>query len=217
MSAALRIDIVSDTVCPWCYVGKRHLEAALAQRPDVAVSCHWQPFQLNPDMPMDGVDRKTHWKQKFGDESRIAGMTQQLKEVGQTLGIPFDFDAISRQPNTLPGHALLHHLDGRWTQQNELKEQILKGFFVDGKDIGDTDTLQELAAAVGMDGDEAKTVLADEHHLERVRLLDQQAREMGISGVPTFIFDRRTALVGAQPVAALVKMIDELRPETAVH
>ncbi len=210
MSNPLRIDIVSDTVCPWCYVGKRHLEAALAQRPEVAVDCHWQPFQLNPDMPMAGVDRKTHWKQKFGDSARLEGMVQQLKQTGEALGLKFAFDGISWQPNTLKSHALIHHFDGQWEQQNQVKELILHSFFIDGHNIGDDAVLIEIAHRSGLPEQTAEQILSAD--MTSVKALDQRFRQMGVSGVPTFIFDGKAALVGAQPVEALVRMIDELRP-----
>ncbi|MEM7704710.1 MAG: DsbA family oxidoreductase [Pseudomonadota bacterium] len=213
MSAPLRVDIVSDTVCPWCYVGKRHLEAAMQQRPDVAFDCHWQPFQLNPNMPVEGVDRETHWKKKFGDSERIRDMVDRLKKVGEMLDIPFAFGEIKRQPNTLRGHALLHALDGQWDRQNALKEALLKAFFVDARDIGDEQTLLELSATIDMDETTAKSHLEDTALIDRVRALDQQARQIGISGVPTFIFDQKTGMSGAQPVEALLEMIDQLRPE----
>ncbi len=185
----------------------------MAQRPDVTFDCHWQPFQLNPGMPMEGVDRETHWKKKFGDSDRIQGMVDRLREVGDALEIPFAFGEIKRQPNTLKGHALLHALDGHWQQQNALKEALLRAFFVDARDIGDEQTLLELAAAGNLDEATAKNILDDAALIDRVRALDQQARQIGISGVPTFIFDQQTGMSGAQPVEALLEMIDQLRPE----
>lgn len=207
----MRIDIISDTVCPWCYVGKRHLEAALAQCADVETECHWQPFQLNPDMPPEGADRRTYWREKFGSEARIAGMIERLQAVGAELELDFDFEAIERQPSTLKSHALIHALDGDWARQNALKEAILKGFFMDGRDIGDESVLVALAESAGMDSANARRVLADDQALTAVRQLDQHARQMGVTGVPTFIFDGRTALVGAQPAEALVQAIREQR------
>ena len=159
---------------------------------------------------MEGADRKTHWRNKFGDDARIKEMTQRLVEVGETLNLPFDFEAIQRQPNTLKSHALLHWLDDDWTQQNELKERILKAFFVQGLDIGDDAVLTELAAQSGLEEGEAREVLANESLLAQVRHLDQAARQMGISGVPTFIFDRKSALVGAQPTEQLLQAIDQV-------
>lgn len=209
MNTPLRIDIVSDTVCPWCYVGKRHLEAALAQRADVAVECHWQPFQLNPEMPLEGVDRKTHWRDKFGGDARIEEMTGRLLEVGKTLGLTFDFDAIQRQPSTLKSHVLLHWLDEDWQTQNQLKEAILKAFFVDGLDIGDDDVLVDLALTCDLVQEDVRAALADEDMMDQVRQLDKLAREIGVNGVPTFIFNRKSALVGAQPVEAIVHAIDQ--------
>ncbi|MFK7957653.1 MAG: DsbA family oxidoreductase [Lysobacterales bacterium] len=207
MTKPLRIDIVSDTVCPWCFVGKRHLEAALAARPEVAVDCRWQPFQLNPDMPLEGVDRETHWKQKFGNSDRLAGMVEQLREVGASLGLAFAFDAITRQPNTLKSHTLLHHLDGQWERQNQLKENILEGFFVSAVDIGDDDTLVKLSAGCGISEEVCRSIL--EGDLSEVRKIDEQYRQMGVTGVPTIIFDGKAALVGAQPPEALIEAIDK--------
>ena len=214
MPKPLRIDIISDTVCPWCYVGKRHLDMALARRPDLAVDCHWQPFQLNPDMPLEGVDRKIHWRNKFGGESRIADIVQRLVEVGKPLNIAFDFDAIEIQPNTIKSHVMLHELDGDWPHQNQLKEEILKAFFVDGRDIGDDDTLVELAVQCGLPEATARIAISDPVRLQQARQMDQGARQMGVTGVPTFVFNRTSALTGAQPPDAIVAALDQLQAQS---
>ena len=203
----MRIDIISDTVCPWCYVGKRHLEQAMSQRPDVDIQMHWQPFQLNPDMPMEGADRKSYWRKKFGDEQRIAAMTQRLVDIGQDLDLAFAFDKIQIQSNTLKSHVLLHWQDGQ-SVQNELKEAILNAFFMQGLDIGDDKVLVKIAEKCGLDSGVAQAVLVDQKRFDAVRELDSQARKMGISGVPTYFFEGQSPLVGAQPVDALVEAID---------
>ena len=203
----MRIDVVSDTVCPWCYVGKRQLDLALAQRPDLTADITWRPFQLAPEIPASGVDRKTYWRQKFGDGGRIGAMTARLREVGSSLDIEFDFDAIERQPNTLASHKLLHWRAGQ-ADQHALKEAILKAFFVAGEDIGDPDVLVRLAEDTGLSGAEAFAALeSDEIEQEVVAQIDE-ARRLGISGVPTFIFDQRTAVSGAQPANVLVDAME---------
>lgn len=203
----MRIDIISDTVCPWCYVGKRQLEQAISQRPNADIQIHWQPFQLNPDMPMEGADRTTYWREKFGDEQIIAAMTQRLVDMGQKLGLAFDFDKIQIQPNTLRSHVLLHWQDDQPTQ-DKLKEAILNAFFIQGLDIGNDKVLMRMAEQCDLDPDAAREVLRDDSRFQAVRELDRKAREMGVSGVPTFVFDRQSVLVGAQPVEVLVQAID---------
>lgn len=219
MAGPIRIDIFSDTVCPWCYVGKRHLEEALEEartrRVDVDFECRWQPFQLNPEMPLEGADRRAYWRRKFGDEARIEGMIQLLVEAGKALDIPFDFQAIARQPNTLKSHLLLQELDGDWVRQNQLKELILSAFFVEGRDIGDNDTLVQLATCCGVSEDAARQALADDSRLNQIRQLDVKARKLGITAVPTFVFDGKTAVVGAQPADILVQTIEQVRPSSS--
>lgn len=208
-SANLTIDVFSDTVCPWCFVGKRHLEQALAARPAILVDLHWQPFQLNPQMPEEGVDRKTYWREKFGSEERLRPMVERLQTMGASLNIDFQFDQIQRQPNTLKSHMLLMWSQA-FGQQSNLKEKILSAFFEQGLDIGDPEVLISLAMQCGLDGQQAKDAMLDQSVLESVRSLDGQAREMGISSVPTFVFNREQGVSGAHPPEVLTELMDKL-------
>ena len=205
----MEIQILSDTVCPWCYVGKRNLEAAMAQRPDLSFEIHWLPFMLNPDMPLEGADRKQYWREKFGSDETISAMTARLENMGSDLGLPFDFDAIQRQPSTLKSHMLLHWQHGQATQ-SDLKENLLKGFFMEGRDIGNRQVLLDIVGETGLDREVASSVLDDDAVAATVKQMALQAREQGVSGVPTFIFNQKMALVGAQPQAQLLKAMDQM-------
>lgn len=204
----MRIDVISDTVCPWCYVGKRKMERALAQRPDIDFEIHWHPFQLAPEVPDDGVDRQTYYREKFGNTGRMEEMVQRLIEAGETLGIQFAFDNIAIQPNTRRSHALIALAEG--DQQDAVKEAILSAFFEQGHDIGDRDVLVQIGEAAGLDGAAVRAALDDEEGLASVDRHAQAARGMGVSGVPTFIFDQQQAFSGAQDEALFLQVIDEL-------
>lgn len=204
----MRIDVISDTVCPWCYVGKRKMERALALRPEIDFDIHWHPFQLAPDVPDAGVDRQSYYREKFGDGGRIEAMTKRLAEVGKSLGIQFAFDDIAVQPNTRRSHALIALAEG--PQQDAVKEAILSAFFEQGLDIGDRDVLVRIGEASGLDGRAVRAALDDAEGLAAVTQHAQAAREMGVSGVPTFIFEQQQAFSGAQDEALFLQVIDEL-------
>ncbi len=204
----MEIQILSDTVCPWCYVGKRNLERAMAQRPDLSFKVDWLPFMLNPDMPPGGADRRRYWREKFGSDETISAMIQRLEGVGADLGLSFRFDAIQRQPSTLKSHVLLHWQFGS-PNQTKLKENLLKAFFMEGKDIGDESVLLEIVQETGLDLEQARSILKDEDKANTVKDLAQSARSEGVTGVPTFIFNKKMALVGAQPEAQLLLAINQ--------
>jgi len=193
----MKIDIVSDTICPWCFVGKRRLEAALAEQPDLDVEIVWHPYQLNPTTPKEGVDREDYLREKFGTETYPEQMLGALGEAGQSTGIEFKFNSMNRVPNTIDSHRVLHW--ARETgQQNALAEILFRRYFIDNEDIGDSETLTAAAAEAGMDADLVRERLSSDADDEAVRAEAQYASQMGISGVPTFIIDNKYAVQGAQ-------------------
>ncbi len=203
----MQIEIVSDTICPWCYIGKRKFERALETRADLAVEISWRPFQLNPHMPAGGMDRDAYLATKFGDETRAGQIYQAVTEAGRAVGIDFRFDLIRRTPSTLDSHRLI-----RWARsagmQNELVEIMFRRYFLDGADIGDHRVLADVAREVGMDADLVADLLTRDADLELIRREDGQARQMGISGVPCFIIDRKYAISGAQDPPVFHKVFD---------
>jgi predicted DsbA family dithiol-disulfide isomerase len=214
---ALSIDVVSDVVCPWCYIGKRRLEAALElyrkQRPDApAPEVAYHPFELNPDMPREGIARADYIAKKFG--ARGYSAHDRLVHAGAQLGIAFAFDKIERQPNTLAAHALIERarLSG---VQGEVKEALLKAFFVEGVDLTDDKTLVSVAAGAGLERKQAEAAVADEELRRAVSEQEDKARAMGVSGVPFFIFNKRLAVEGAQPPEALLDAMVEAERESA--
>lgn len=214
---ALTIDIVSDVVCPWCYVGKRRLERALelyrARRPDApAPEVTYHPFQLNPDIPREGVARAEYVEKKFGP--RGYGAHERLVHAGAPLGIAFAFDRIARQPNTLASHALIEWARRRGVQA-AVKEALLKAFFVDARDLTDPATLVAVAAEAGLDAKEAEAAVADDELLKNVAEEEEHAKTMGIHGVPFFIFNRRLAVEGAQPADVLLEAMLEAEKQPA--
>ena len=213
----LAIDIVSDVVCPWCYVGKRRLERALelyrAKRPDApAPEVVYHPFQLNPDVPREGVPRAEYIEKKFGP--RGYGAHERLVHAGRPLGIDFAFDRIERQPNTLAAHALIEWARRRGVQP-AMKEALMQAFFVEGRDLTDAATLVDIAVRAGLERAEAEAAIADEELRKGVVDEEEHAKNMGIHGVPFFIFNRRLAVEGAQPPDVLFEAMLEAEKQPA--
>jgi predicted DsbA family dithiol-disulfide isomerase len=215
---SLTIDIVSDVVCPWCFIGKRRLEAALglyrerypqAQAPQVT----YHPFELNPDVPREGIARADYIAKKFG--ARGYSAHDRLVQAGAPLGIAFAFDKIARQPNTLAAHALIESARRR-AVQGAVKEALMQAFFVDGLDLTDAETLVRVAAGAGLERAEAAAAIADEELRRAVAEEEDKARAMGVNGVPFFIFNRRLAVEGAQPPEVLLEAMLKAEKESAV-
>lgn len=211
----MNIEIISDTVCPWCLVGKRKLEAALKQRPDLDVTIEWKPFQLNPDMPPEGKDRKTAIAEKFGSLENAQQIYQRVSMAGKDVGVDFNFDAIPRTPNTQNSHRLIHWA-AQFDAQNAVVEILFRKFFIDGLDIGDREVLLDAAEEAGLERELIASRLDTDLDLQRVLAEDVQARQSGVSGVPFFIFDRKYAMSGAQPPEAFLQVFDKLAEETGV-
>ncbi|WP_169545509.1 DsbA family oxidoreductase [Sneathiella aquimaris] len=208
----MKIDIVSDTVCPWCLIGKRKLETALAERPDLDVEITWHPFQLHPDMPKEGADRTEFITQKFGSIERAKELYENVRQAGAAVGLDFQFGKVKRSPNTLNSHRLI-----RWAEtaglQNEVVEILFRKFFMEGADLGDDQVLIDAAKEAGMDVEIVKNLLESDADVELVSQEDARAREMGISGVPFFIFDNKYALSGAQDPATFIQVIEQIEAE----
>ena len=208
----MRIDVFSDVVCPWCFVGKRRLEQALDAAKIADAEVHWHAFQLNPDLPPEGVDRRQYLEAKFGPGA-MERIHARLDEAGRSAGIDFQFDKIQRSPNTLDAHRLLW-LAGTRGRQGPLKEALLRAYFLEGRDVGDRAVLADIAARVGMDGD-IPAWLASDAGIREVREDLMQAARFQISGVPFFIFEGRLALSGAQPPEVFLQALDAARKPPA--
>jgi predicted DsbA family dithiol-disulfide isomerase len=216
---AVVIDVVSDVVCPWCYIGKRKLEAALGElgRQDAAAetSVRWHPFQLNPDLPPQGIPRKTYLHAKFGG-ARAAEVYARVKAVGAEVGIAFDFDRIDVQPNTLAAHRLIawaqERVDARLT--SDLVERLFQAYFMQGRAIGEPHELAQIASEAGLDPAAARAMLESTENLAAVSAEDREARDVGINGVPFFIFNGSTALSGAHDPETLLQAIAAARSQS---
>jgi predicted DsbA family dithiol-disulfide isomerase len=208
----MTVDVVSDVVCPWCYLGKRRLELALEQAEDVEVEVRWRPFQLDPTIPEGGVDREDYFREKFGDLSRVAAIHERLKELGDGVGIRFAFERIARTPNTLDAHRLI-----RWASiegaGEEVVEKLFSLFFEDGADLGDIDVLVEAAVAAGLPGDLVRRLLEGDADRDAVREEIATTQRIGVTGVPCFIIDGRYAVMGAQEPEAIVAALRQARDE----
>jgi predicted DsbA family dithiol-disulfide isomerase len=212
---ALTIDVVSDVVCPWCYLGKRRLALALAEAADGGqIAVRWRPFQLDPTIPAGGMDRRAYLRNKFHDDKRLDEVHAHLTALGAEVGIAYRFDAISRAPNTLDAHRLI-----RWASvadaQDRVVERLFRLYFEEGRDVGDRASLVEVARECGMDGEVVAKLLADGRDVEAVRAEIAQAQSIGVTGVPFFIFASRFGVSGAQSVEVLAKAIAQARASLA--
>ncbi len=203
----MQIEIISDTVCPWCYIGKRRLERALAQRDELEVEITWRPFQLNPDMPAGGLDREAYLNAKFGGAQRAEQIYAAIREAGGGEGIDFAFDKIARPPNTIDSHRLLHWA-GEAGLQDGVVEVLFRRYFEEGADIGDREVLVAIAALAGMDGDAVRARFERGDDLELVAAQDTNARQSGVAGVPYFIIDGKYAVSGAQDPSVFLQVLD---------
>lgn len=202
----LTIDIVSDVVCPWCYIGKRNLEAALATLPADDIEIRWRPYQLDPTIPPEGIARRAYLERKFG--ARIDEIYARVAAAGREAGLDFAFDRIERSPNTLDAHRLI-----RWAQsagkQNDVVERLFRSFFIEGRDIGEHAILIESASEAGMEPELVARLLDGEADKESVREEIATAQRLGVTGVPFFIFAGRFGLPGAQPAEVLASAINK--------
>ena len=217
----MHIDIISDVVCPWCYIGKRQIEAALvlyaqqnpgADKPDII----WRPFQLNPQLPAEGMSREEYVVQKFG-AARAKDIYARVAAVGAEHGIPFAFDKIARQPNTVAVHSVIALAATQQAEglQGRVKEAFLRAYFIEGVDLTRAENLVAIAAAAGIERTQAEHCLADPKSRQAVEEEDRRARSLGVEGVPFFIFNGKLGLSGAQGAQALLDAMRQAETETA--
>lgn len=216
IAPGVTIDIVSDVVCPWCYIGKRRLEAALDARERPRPEIRWHPFQLNPDIPAEGVDRRSYLEAKFGGAERAREIYARVEAAGMEVGIAFAFERIERQPNTLEAHRLI-----AWAQSIDagradgLVERLFSAYFTEGTNIGEVEKLARLAGEAGYDAAAALAHLRSDADRAEVAVADERSKEMGIGGVPFFIFNRRIAVSGAQPPDILADALAQAEAPTS--
>jgi predicted DsbA family dithiol-disulfide isomerase len=208
----LTVDVWSDTVCPWCWLGKRRFEAALRQRPDLAVEVRWHPFELNADMPPEGADRREYLQRKFGDPDRFKDAQQQLIQLGAAVGIDYRFALATRMPNTRGSHVLARLAGER---QSDVVERLFAAYFHEGRDVGDPAVLAAIAGEAGLDAAAVRARLDARADHAAIEQEERQAYGMGISGVPFFVFAGKWAVSGAQETDAFVRALDLVADELA--
>jgi len=206
----MQIDVVSDTVCPWCFIGKRRLMRAMALRPEISFDVKWRPYRLDPTVPRGGMDRQAYMRAKFGDDPmKIVEMHKLIAAEGAKESIEFDFAAIRRRPDTLDSHRLI-----RWAEANGVQDDVVERLFIayfeNGEDIGDVRVLADIADLCGMDGVEVAEMLESDTDRALVEREDQIAHEMGVTGVPAMIFGGKLAISGAREPEMLVAVIDRV-------
>ena len=210
----LAVDVVSDVVCPWCFIGKRKLETALAElatrEPSLAAEVRWHPFELNPDLPAAGIPRTEYLERKWGSVARANENYVRVRSIGEAVGIAFRFERIERQPNTFDAHRLI-----AWAQRqgdaNGLVERLFAAYFVDGRFVGDRAELARIAAEAGLSEGEARAMLESDAAREQVEGESREALDVGVRGVPFYIFNGRIAVSGAQDPQALLQAIAAAR------
>lgn len=207
MASDLTIDVYSDIACPWCYVGRARLKAALDRRPDLDITLRWCPFQLQPNLPPEGRDFRTVLEKKFGSWDHARRMFERVEQMGAEEGLSFDFEAIEVAPNTADAHRLI-----LWAQDqgagDAMATTLFRAYFSEGRNVSDPEVLVDCAAAVGFDADDARALLESDTYADAVRQSQQQARQRGITGVPCYVFDDQHALTGAQPADAMTEALD---------
>ncbi len=205
----VQLDIISDPICPWCYIGKARLDAAIEAHGSNPFDIHWRPFQLNPAMPKEGMERQEYLNWKFGGAEAAARIYGAIETTAKATGLEVNFDAITRTPNTIDAHRLI-----RWAgptgAQSAVKHALFTHYFVDGRDIGDSVVLADIAESVGMEREVIARLLEGESDREAVEAEDKTAREMGVNGVPTFILAREYVLTGAQETETWLRVMQEL-------
>jgi predicted DsbA family dithiol-disulfide isomerase len=214
MPTPVQLDVVSDTICPWCYIGKRRLEKALAERPDVEVDIRWRPYQLDPTIPAGGVDRREYLENKFGGPEKAQEIYDRIRAAGAEEDLPFAFEKIKRTPNTINSHRLV-----RWAAtagcQDQVVERLFQLYFLEGGDVEDSETLLSVAREAGMDTDLVSELLAGDADVELVQREIRTAQKIGVTGVPCFIFANSFGVMGAQSPDILAEAIDRALAQPA--
>src|SRR5271168_4084245 len=208
----LQIDIVSDVVCPWCYIGKKRIESALALVPDVPVEVQWRPFFLNPWVPREGISRDEYLTTKFGSVEAYKGIAGRVVAAAGEEGLSYRPDLVKRQPNTIDCHRLIHWAEAKG-KSAEMKQRLMELYFRDGGDLTDIDVLVRAAADCGLDADDVRRRLATDEDVALISAEAKEASDKGISGVPTFVFAQKYAVSGAQAPEQLAAAIREVSAE----
>jgi predicted DsbA family dithiol-disulfide isomerase len=213
-AVSVRADVVSDIVCPWCYIGKRRLEAATRLNPGIKVDINWRPYFLNPWIPREGIDRKTYLETKFGSVERYAAIAQRVAAAAAQEGLTYGSDKISRQPNTLDCHRIIRWASGV-TDPGRVKQRLMDLYFAEGADLTDPNVLVKAADDCGMDGDEVRRLLATDTDVKLIEGEAEAAKEAGIDGVPCFIFGGSIVVTGAQSPEHLASAIERAAAQPA--
>jgi predicted DsbA family dithiol-disulfide isomerase len=208
-SPPVRIDVVSDVVCPWCFIGKRRLEQALALKPDIPVEVHWRPYFLNDWIPREGISREQYLTTKFGSPERYKAIAQRVTAAAAADGLTYAVDKVKRQPNTLDCHRLIRWAEGIG-KAAEMKQTLMEFYFTDGADLTDREVLVKAAASVGLDAEQTRARLASDEGVAQIEAEAQSAKEAGIEGVPTFIIGGKFAVSGAQAPDYLADAIERV-------
>ena len=209
----INLDIVSDVMCPWCYVGKRRLEAAIAKLPqDIQVNAVWRPFQLDASIPPEGRDRKAYLEAKFGGADGARQVYQQIEEAGRAEGIAFNFDAIKLSPNTLKAHQLLHWARA-YDRQDAMAETLFRAYFIEGRDLTRDETLLDLSEQAGLEREVIARLLASDADAREVKGQLEKYQKMGVRSVPTMIVAGKYAIIGAQEPATIVEVLETVHKE----
>jgi len=208
----LRIDVVSDVVCPWCYIGKRRIENALALVPDVPVELRFRPFFLNPWVPREGISREDYLTTKFGSVEAYKNIASRVVTAASEEGLLYRPELVQRQPNTIDCHRLIHWAEAE-RKAPAMKQRLMELYFRDGGDLTNTDVLVQAAADVGLDADAVRRRLATDEDVEVISMQAQEAADKGISGVPTYVFAQKYAVSGAQDPQLLARAIRQVSAE----
>ena len=209
-----KIDIISDPICPWCFIGKTRLDRALEANPDHDFIIEWHPFQLNPTMPVEGMDRREYLEAKFGGQEGALKVYGQIDQVARETGIEMNFGGIKRTPNTIDAHRVIHWA-GIEGKQNAVVDRLFKAYFKEGRDISEHSVLVRIATAAGMDGDAVLRLLKSDADTDDIRARDTDARRKGIQGVPAFVVANEYVVQGAQPVETWDNIIKEILEKTS--
>ncbi len=205
----VKLDILSDPICPWCYIGKANLDRALEANPEHPFEIEWHPFQLNPEMPADGMDRREYLETKFGGKEQAVSVYARIEEAAKAAGLDLDFARIDRTPNTMDAHRLIHWagLEGR---QTPVVSALFRAYFQDGRDIGDREVLLDIAEKAGLDRAMTERLLSTDADRDDIAARDDHARQRGVTGVPTFVVGSAHVVPGAQPPELWARVIEEL-------
>ncbi|MEO9338926.1 DsbA family oxidoreductase [Mesorhizobium sp. SB112] len=208
---SVTVDVVSDVVCPWCFIGQKRLDKAIELLPDIDVHVRWRPFQLDPTIPAGGIDRKQYMLSKFGSEERLKEIHARVEQLGADEGIEFDFDAITVSPNTIDAHRVI-----RWSAaqgeaaQNTVARRLFQLYFEEGKNVGDHEVLIDAVRGAGLDAAPIEVLLATDADRTEISTEAATASQMGITGVPCFLLESKYAVMGAQDVATLADAIQQV-------